>query len=206
MSPRPQIDHIRRPQMLAAAAEVIAERGLVATRIADVAERAGSSPAAVLYWFPSKEELLLAALIDDEERFYATVLERLAPLDQPGEKLAAIFASCAAESQWPLWVELWSLALREEGAASARERFDERWRSLLADVISEGQEQGEFSGGDPRAAATALSALIDGLAVQITLGDENVTPASMIAVCARAAEALLQCDLSGALAAGEVAL
>ena len=51
MSPRPQIDHIRRPQLLAAAAEVIAERGVGATRIADVAERAGTSPAAVLYWF-----------------------------------------------------------------------------------------------------------------------------------------------------------
>ena len=43
MSPRPQIDHIRKPQLLAAAAEVIAERGFAATRIADVAERAGTS-------------------------------------------------------------------------------------------------------------------------------------------------------------------
>ena len=54
MTPRPQIDHIRRPQLLAAAAEVIAERGLAATRIADVAERVGASPAAVLYWFESR--------------------------------------------------------------------------------------------------------------------------------------------------------
>ena len=46
MSPRPSIDHIRRPQILAAAAEVIAERGVAATRIADVAERSGVSPPA----------------------------------------------------------------------------------------------------------------------------------------------------------------
>ncbi len=38
MSPRPQVDHIRRPQILSAAAEVIAERGVASTRIADVAE------------------------------------------------------------------------------------------------------------------------------------------------------------------------
>jgi DNA-binding transcriptional regulator YbjK len=37
MCPRPQIDHIRRPQLLAAAAEVIVDRGVAATRIADVA-------------------------------------------------------------------------------------------------------------------------------------------------------------------------
>jgi AcrR family transcriptional regulator len=48
LSPRPQIDHIRKPQILAAAAEVIAERGLASTRIADVAERAGTSAPAVL--------------------------------------------------------------------------------------------------------------------------------------------------------------
>ena len=47
MSPRPQIDHIRRPQILEAAVEVICERGLRNTRIADVAERAGTSPSAV---------------------------------------------------------------------------------------------------------------------------------------------------------------
>ena len=50
MSPRPQIEHIRRPQLLDAAAGVIAERGIASTRIADVAERAGTSPPAVLYW------------------------------------------------------------------------------------------------------------------------------------------------------------
>jgi AcrR family transcriptional regulator len=49
VSPRPQIDHVRRPQILAAAAEVIAERGLAKTRIADVAERAETSSPAVIY-------------------------------------------------------------------------------------------------------------------------------------------------------------
>ena len=66
MSPRPQIDHVRRPQILAAAAKVIAERGLAGTRISDVAKRAKTSSPAVLYWFNSKEELLTAALIEDE--------------------------------------------------------------------------------------------------------------------------------------------
>jgi AcrR family transcriptional regulator len=71
LSPRPQIDHIRKPQILAAAAEVIAERGVASTRIADVAERAGTSSGTILYWFGSKDELLAEALTGDEERFYA---------------------------------------------------------------------------------------------------------------------------------------
>jgi AcrR family transcriptional regulator len=34
---------------------VIADRGLASTRIADVAERAGTSAPAVLYWFENKD-------------------------------------------------------------------------------------------------------------------------------------------------------
>ena len=48
------------------------------TRIADVAERAGTSPPAVLYWFETREQLLTAALIADEEAFAGALGERLA--------------------------------------------------------------------------------------------------------------------------------
>ena len=41
----------RREQMLQAALEVIVERGYPDTRITDVAERAGASPALVIYYF-----------------------------------------------------------------------------------------------------------------------------------------------------------
>ena len=79
---------LRRPQILAAAAEVIAERGLVKTRIADVAERAGTSPPAVLYWFRSKDELLAEALtVDAEERFYIEMRERIHLLERPRDQL-----------------------------------------------------------------------------------------------------------------------
>ena len=87
MSPRPQIDHIRKPQLLAAAAEVIAERGLAATRIADVAERAGTSSAGVLYWFESRDELLAEALSSAERSFHDELAARLEPLEDPRARL-----------------------------------------------------------------------------------------------------------------------
>src|SRR5258708_28478020 len=52
----------RREQMLQAALEVIAERGYAETRIADVAERAGTSPALVIYYFKTRDQLLTEAL------------------------------------------------------------------------------------------------------------------------------------------------
>jgi len=48
----------RREQMLRAALEVISERGYPDTRIADVAERIGISPALVIYYFKTKDQLL----------------------------------------------------------------------------------------------------------------------------------------------------
>ena len=99
MSPRPQIDHIRRPQLLRAAADVIVERGLASTRIADVAERAGTSPPAVLYWFRSKDELLAEALTVDEERFYVEMRERIHLLERPRDQLRFMIEASAEESE-----------------------------------------------------------------------------------------------------------
>ena len=57
--------------MLAAAAQLIAERGFSETRIADVADRVGASPALVIYYFGTKDSLLTAALRWSESAFYA---------------------------------------------------------------------------------------------------------------------------------------
>ncbi|MGB0097316.1 MAG: helix-turn-helix domain-containing protein [Solirubrobacteraceae bacterium] len=54
MSPRPKVDHLRKPMIVAAAAEVLYERGLFDTRIVDIAERVGTSSPTILYYFESK--------------------------------------------------------------------------------------------------------------------------------------------------------
>ena len=57
MGARPKLTQKRRTQMLEAAAEVIGERGLCDTRIADVAKRAGLSPGVVVYYFWSQGKI-----------------------------------------------------------------------------------------------------------------------------------------------------
>src|SRR6201989_3296577 len=66
---------VRRDQMLAAASTLIAERGFSDTRIADVAERVGASPALVIYYFGTKDSLLTEALRWSERSFYAATEE-----------------------------------------------------------------------------------------------------------------------------------
>jgi len=195
VSPRPQIDHVRRPQLLEAAAGVIAERGIAATRIADVAERAGTSPPAVLYWFDSKDELLAEALTVDEERFYGKLTERLETLDSPRERLRLLLESSAEEYDSRLWMEIWTRALRDRSTRRVRRRLDQRWRAQIAEVIRDGQNAGEFGEADPDDVALLLASLIDGLAVQVTLGDPDVPKERMLARVVDVAEKLIATEL-----------
>ena len=62
MAPATPSNEARRNQMLRAAAELICERGFGETRIADVAKRAEASSALVIYYFGTRDRLLVDAL------------------------------------------------------------------------------------------------------------------------------------------------
>jgi AcrR family transcriptional regulator len=196
VSPRPSIDHIRRPQILAAAAEVIGERGVAATRIADVAERCGVSPPAVLYWFDSKEQLLAEALTADDDRFYEELDERLDGATTPGERMVALIETATeSAADFALWMELWTWALRDEDLRAARERFDARWRAAIEAIVADGAATGEFGATDAPQAALAIAALIDGLSAQAALGDPEVSGLRLTDTVLVSADKLLEAEL-----------
>ena len=184
MSPRPTLGHVRRPQILTAAAEVIGERGLEATRIRDVAERAGTSAPTVVYYFGTREELLEEALEFSEVRYYEEITARLAALDRAGERLALAIRECTGGEDMPLYMDLWLQALRGPRMRELRAEGDRRWRAILARIVRDGQASGEFSDRrHPEEVAVELAALLDGLGVQVALGDPDVPPERMERLC-----------------------
>ncbi|MFN8114106.1 MAG: TetR/AcrR family transcriptional regulator [Solirubrobacterales bacterium] len=205
MSPRPAIDHVRKPQILDAAAAVITERGLSNTRIADVAERAGTSPPAVLYWFETREQLLTAALIADEEAFAERIGERLDDAVTATEKLALLIEATVAEPRIDLWIELWARSLHDPDAARERLRRDRVWRSLFAEVVLAGRAAGEFDlAVDPDLAALSITSFMDGLSVQMTLRDPALTPELMESLLVGHAEGIVGASLRPGLDAEAV--
>jgi AcrR family transcriptional regulator len=168
---------VRRPAILTAAAEVISERGVQNTRISDVAERAGTSAPGVLYWFPSKDALLAEALTFSDDRFYDSLTEEIEGLGSATERLTRLVELWPADGdgETVLWMELWVRSLRDPKLAETRQRLDRRWREALAEVIREGQASGEFGGDDADDLALLLGALMDGYAIQLALGDPDVT-------------------------------
>src|SRR5579863_1071072 len=75
-----EVTEQRREQILQAALEVIVERGYADTRIADVAERAGTSPALVIYYFKTRDRLLTEAIRYAEDGWYADSQRRMSAL------------------------------------------------------------------------------------------------------------------------------
>lgn len=169
--------------MLKAALEVIVERGYADTRIADVAERTGTSPALVIYYFKTRDQLLTEAIRYSEDSWYAESQQRMGHLPTAAGKLAELVAmTCLPgtdpepRSWWLLWLDLWALSPRNPGVAAVRQKSDERWRETIRSIVLAGQDAGEFASVDADDFAVMLSALLDGLAVQIALEDPQVPP------------------------------
>ena len=197
MSPRPRLDHVRRPELLAAAAAVIRRRGLENARVVDVADEAGMSAPSVLHYFASKVELLKEALTSAEEGFYEELEIELAGIEGARERMLKIVQYGAGEGDYDaaLWMELWARALRDPELAATRAELDGRWRRSIADVVRYGQERGEFGPADPEEFAVLLASLLDGLAVQIALRDMEVTPDRVRELAVKLAERELGCEL-----------
>ncbi|HET8739857.1 MAG TPA: TetR/AcrR family transcriptional regulator [Acidimicrobiia bacterium] len=172
----------RRVDILNATAMAIADRGLCETRIADVAEIVGVSPALVLYYFPNKAALLTEALIYLDRMFYDSVAEKLTAAPTAEERLIILIEeSCPRPAgpgelpdSWILWPATWEMARLDPALASARARLDEAWRSQIVTIVEDGMAAGEFAQVDAKDFAIQLAAMLDGLAIEAMLGDPTV--------------------------------
>ena len=179
----PGVAAARRVQMLRAALLVISERGFADTRISDIAERSGISPALVIYYFKTKEALLTEAIRYYEDAWYAEGKLRVQELPTAALRLEEFVAMSLlpesdpdGDSNWQLWLDFWVQAARNPEVAAVRQKSDERWRDVIVSLVLEGQEAGEFAHIDAHSFAIFLSALLDGLTVQIALDDPVVDP------------------------------
>jgi AcrR family transcriptional regulator len=173
--PRPRLDHVRKAQILSAAAEVLSERGYANSRVIDIARTAGTSPAAILYWFDGKDGLLAEALRLREQEFHDRYTVKADQATTASSRLRVLIEAMLHHYDWKLWMELCVLALRDESAAAERDRMDRRWRAQLRAVVREGQENGEFVESDADDTMFVLAGLLDGLAPLLAVKAKGVT-------------------------------
>ncbi|MFC7545623.1 TetR/AcrR family transcriptional regulator [Plantactinospora sp. GCM10030261] len=173
---------VRLDSLLRTACDVIVERGLANTRTADVAQAAGVSQALVFYHFATKERLLAQAFAYAAERDIAR-LDAVTTADLPPlvklKKILKLYAPAGRSKTWAIWIDGWSEAQRTPELEKVSRRLDLRWREDLAQVIAIGVDAGVFECPDPVGAAWRINALMDGLAVQVSVHHRLITQRQM---------------------------
>jgi AcrR family transcriptional regulator len=172
---------VRRAALIEAALASLAEKGVGAVTVRDVAARAGVSPGLLRHHFGSFANLLAEAYRHTVE----TVDQRLdAAITAAGSDPAdRVNAFLQASFQPPIvdrdlmaaWLGFWGLVRSDPAAAAvhaeAYEAYRGRIETLLADLAAaRGAEI------DARLGAIGLSAMLDGLWLELCLDPRTFTP------------------------------
>ncbi|WP_407285314.1 TetR/AcrR family transcriptional regulator [Streptomyces sp. BP-8] len=187
--------HIAQERMLEEAMAAIAENGLAGLTMSALAERLGTSGGHILYYFGSKDLLLLEALrwseatLGEERR--ALLTRRLSAERKLDLFLDLYLPRGPRDARWMLWIELWARTPSNESLHQAQEEMDQSWQDDLESLLSKGVERGRFAPLDVSARASELLALLDGLSTRVVLGQRGSDHARALAAARSAAERLI---------------
>ncbi|AXE80390.1 TetR/AcrR family transcriptional regulator [Streptomyces atratus] len=164
-----------REEVLAAAMATIAERGLDGLTMAGLGREVGMSSGHLLYYFRTKDELLLQTLEWSEGRLGAQRRTLLSGRVTVRERLDAYIDLYLPDGHrdphWTLWLEVWNRSQNADDDARARQAAIEgAWHRDLVALLAEGASRGELRTVDAERFATRLRALLDGFSVHVAVG------------------------------------
>ena len=100
-------------------------------QLAAIAARAGLRASHVLYYFGSRDEVLIAAVAHAEEQLAAGRRERLRAVADPSERLAAFVDAYLPDDRhdpvWKLWIEGWMRSPRAPSSRAVGREADQGW-------------------------------------------------------------------------------
>ena len=145
-------DHEVRSQIVAAATEHFSRYGYEKTAVSDLAKAIGFSKAYIYKFFESKQAIGEMICGNCLQEIVAEVRAAVAQTDQPPEKLRRMFRAITEAS-----LRLFSRdrKLYEIAASAATEQwqavraYEEQVKSLLADILREGRQSGDFERKTP---------------------------------------------------------
>jgi len=132
----------------------------------------------VIYYFGTRDRLLVDALRFSEESFYEAAEQMLAEVPSLRDRISLLIQWTCIPSRddeipgaWGLWFDLWAQAFRHDEVRAGRVERDARWRRMIIDAVESGKLEAKV---DPTMFALEFSALLDGLSIQVALEDPEV--------------------------------
>ena len=165
----------KRQAILHAAEKTFGANGYAAATMEQIAIDAGISKGSIYNYFRSKQDLfmeLFAQSVAGDEAQVDTLLNEPTAAGQKIERLLDIWFKSFEHYQkiGALFLEYWATAAREHregGLAATFQQMYARWRERIATIIIQGMDSGQFRRElDPQWAATAITAMLDGLTIQ----------------------------------------
>jgi AcrR family transcriptional regulator len=149
----------------------------------------------LLYYFGSKDQLLLETLRWSEEQLG---VRRHAVLGRGADVWARLAAYTElylpegpGDPRWILWLEVWGRSPASAEIRQGQLEIEALWQADLVALIEEGVAAGEFTADRAHDRAVQIRALLDGFAVPIAIGLPGASREEAAAQVASVAAALL---------------
>ena len=199
---------VRRQALIEATARCLAEKGIGGTSVRAICARAGVSSGLLTHYFPGVDALILATYVDVGARVSAALDAAIASAgNDPRDRLrACLLANLRPPVLDPdllaTWIAFWSLVTSDPAIAAVHADVYRGTRHQLETLLGEAAPQ--LSQAQKRIAAISLTALVDGLWLELCLDRSSFTAEEAQAMAESAMMQWLgandeQVDKSGAL-------
>lgn len=161
----------RRDALIAACAASLAKNGVQGTSVRVICTEAGVSPGLLRHYYDGIDALIAATYRWTGDRVQAALAEAVAaapqtPRDRLLAYLTASFVPPIADPELlATWLAFWALTKTDAQISKLHGQIYRDYRADLETLISDCQP------GNHRLTAVALTALVDGLWLELSLGD-----------------------------------
>lgn len=168
--PRPDATEERINQIIEASLTVFAREGFARARIEDIASEAGLAKGTVYLYFKSKDAIIAAILkflFRQELRLLRAQQGSEVPVSEQllGLTRQLVGSLDRMKPFLPIIFEFYSIAGRRQDVRQFMIEGFDQYRALIASLIQQGIERGEFRQIDANSVAITHTALFEGLAL-----------------------------------------
>ena len=161
----------RKIDLIRSAYRLFSEKGVHRVSLDEIAAGAGLSKGLVLYYFKTKENLVLATMRWALDLTAERVGQAMAKAATPNGKVLAMIDGIWSGAKtnrrfYLLYLDLAGHAARVQHFTELSAAFHSVVNALYAEVIVQGIAEGAFAVEDPEEGAAVLRAIIDGLFLQ----------------------------------------
>ncbi|MCP4690097.1 MAG: TetR/AcrR family transcriptional regulator [Desulfobacterales bacterium] len=169
MPPIPELEAIRKAQILEAGLKTIAARGCASVTMEEICRAAGMSKGGLAHYYKSKRDLFKAVFREFFQRVFKRSRETMARFEGPLDKVLSFdwlydMEDPDAVLGYPILFNLMSMAVHDEEYRRMFHEWVENWVEMLGEALREGVSRGVFTELDPDEAARSISAIYQGVA------------------------------------------